>query len=131
MSGKESEGLRWLEIAQGKLDVVANKRAEMDNALATLDNTEDAGQRTPSCEWYDDGEKWETECGEAFCFHDGGPVENGMKFCPYCGKPLGVKRNTEDAEPCDVCEGSGMLPPDFPDQVGSIATPCPKCKDKS
>ena len=31
---------------------------------------------------------WETECDNAFNLIDGTPSENGMKFCPYCGKKL-------------------------------------------
>lgn len=32
---------------------------------------------------------WETECGNSFQFdNDGGPLTNGMKFCPYCGARL-------------------------------------------
>ena len=42
------------------------------------------------CKWkYDEThEKWDTQCGEAFCLLDGGPKDNGMNFCPYCGKEL-------------------------------------------
>jgi len=40
------------------------------------------------CRWTWDDEKWSTGCGEAFCFIDGGPSENGMKYCTYCGKRL-------------------------------------------
>ena len=42
------------------------------------------------CIWtFDDIDgKRDTACGEAFCFIDGNPSDNGMKFCPYCGKPL-------------------------------------------
>lgn len=39
------------------------------------------------CVW-DDEEGWPSTCGECFYFEDGGPKENGFKFCPYCGKPL-------------------------------------------
>lgn len=28
---------------------------------------------------------WSTQCGNAFEFNDGGPSDNGAKFCPYCG----------------------------------------------
>ena len=31
---------------------------------------------------------WETECGNAFCFGDGGPTDNGMIYCSYCGRKL-------------------------------------------
>lgn len=30
---------------------------------------------------------WNT-CGSEWYFEHGGPDENGMKFCPFCGKPL-------------------------------------------
>ena len=42
------------------------------------------------CIWILDSteEFWETECGKAFCFIDGSPKYNEMKFCPYCGKIL-------------------------------------------
>lgn len=37
-------------------------------------------------EIYDD--HWEASCGGAFQFMDGGPGENGVRFCPYCGRVL-------------------------------------------
>ena len=44
------------------------------------------------CEWHAPPEweqdYWETACGEAFCFTDGGPSDNRMRFCPYCGGEL-------------------------------------------
>ena len=52
------------------------------------------GFREPEpCEWKQErgsSEVWETSCGEAFYFVDGGPEDNGMKYCPYCGHPLEV-----------------------------------------
>lgn len=42
------------------------------------------------CHWaYDEHDyKWDSGCGEAWMFSDGGPVENGVKFCQSCGKPV-------------------------------------------
>ena len=45
---------------------------------------------TETCAWtyhalYD---AWDTCCGEVYCFIDGGPSENRMRFCPFCGKPI-------------------------------------------
>ncbi|MBH3262937.1 hypothetical protein I5R69_15385 [Serratia marcescens] len=42
------------------------------------------------CQWtYDEQDyKWDSGCGEAWMFSDGGPVENGVKFCQGCGKPV-------------------------------------------
>lgn len=31
---------------------------------------------------------WQTDCGQDFCFIEGGPKDNLMQFCCYCGKPL-------------------------------------------
>lgn len=51
-----------------------------------------------TCEWgqycYDDVDcsLWHTACHEAFCFNDEGPISNGFKFCPYCGKELTEKQ---------------------------------------
>lgn len=44
-----------------------------------------------ACQWHrpeDDCDMWETECGTAWSFIDGGPAENGMHFCHNCGKRL-------------------------------------------
>lgn len=45
------------------------------------------------CAWREDssGEFWQTSCEEVFCFLAGGPKENKMQFCCYCGIPLRAK----------------------------------------
>jgi len=42
------------------------------------------------CKWtYDEHDyKWDSGCGEAWMFSDGGPIENSVKFCQSCGKPV-------------------------------------------
>lgn len=47
------------------------------------------------CTWTLDTSDWgdshyETGCGEAFCFFDGTPEDNKIRFCPYCGRALEV-----------------------------------------
>lgn len=44
----------------------------------------------PTCQWAEDadGSAWETSCRKRFLLNDGGPADNGLKFCPFCGKPL-------------------------------------------
>ncbi len=45
------------------------------------------------CVWKEvdpDASYWEGGCGGSFCFIDGGPSENGIHFCPRCGKKLVV-----------------------------------------
>jgi hypothetical protein len=44
-----------------------------------------------TCVWEEDDEMcgvFDTKCGTSFEFTEGGPEENGMKYCPYCGKTL-------------------------------------------
>lgn len=40
------------------------------------------------CTWTEDGDMWETTCGNAFSINDGTPKDNDMKFCCFCGKTL-------------------------------------------
>lgn len=43
------------------------------------------------CQWVhddDDYDVWETKCGDLFILTEGTPRDNGMKFCPYCGKEI-------------------------------------------
>jgi len=44
------------------------------------------------CEWYEftgrDGDIWESGCNVSYVFDQDGPVENGMKYCPFCGLRL-------------------------------------------
>ena len=45
--------------------------------------------RRSECEWREDEDGvWQTGCGHAFTFEDGGPVENQQRFCGYCGARL-------------------------------------------
>ena len=42
------------------------------------------------CRWkYDESCRcWETECCLSWSFAKGGPKENGLLFCPMCGKKI-------------------------------------------
>lgn len=43
----------------------------------------------PKCTWkYDPDGYWQTSCGDQFCFTEGGPTENRVRFCHYCGKEV-------------------------------------------
>lgn len=60
-------------------------------------------QPMADCVWTEesDGEYWNTTCGQSFCFLDGGPVDNKMKYCCYCGfaltpKPYAYEDEEED-----------------------------------
>lgn len=40
-----------------------------------------------SCVWQGD-DNWNTGCGNHFIIIDGGPTDNNMKYCCYCGKKI-------------------------------------------
>jgi len=48
------------------------------------------------CRWdndvgfFDDTRIYLTACGEEFYLNEGGPMDNGFKFCCFCGKVIEV-----------------------------------------
>lgn len=54
----------------------------------------------PTCDWSQDfdGDMWSTDCGKGFVLTEGPPLENGMKFCCFCGRTLAESPYVEDAE---------------------------------
>lgn len=42
----------------------------------------------PSCKWGACDGYWETQCDHEWHLPEGTPKENGMNYCPMCGKPL-------------------------------------------
>lgn len=73
--------LKRLAAAEKERDALRARITEMEK-----------GQRG-ECIWTDQGEMWETSCGNAWCFNVDGPRENGVKFCPYCGNHLKQERS--------------------------------------
>jgi hypothetical protein len=47
-----------------------------------------AENKTCNWTWNDVEDRWETDCREAYCFIDGGPKENNMEYCCYCGSRI-------------------------------------------
>ena len=70
---------------------------ELDAALTVSEAPEQAKPR--QCIWSMDdigGESmWETQCGHAFEFNDGGPLSNGQRYCGYCGGLLAERYASE------------------------------------
>ena len=69
------------------------KMAECKNTLSEARDAlakHDMSKGSAVCQWtYDEcSDCWESACGNAFVFAAGGPVENEMAWCPYCGKKL-------------------------------------------
>jgi hypothetical protein len=52
------------------------------------------------CVWTfdEDTDSWDTSCGEKWVFMDGGPVENRVSFCHYCGMQVAVKVELSEDE---------------------------------
>ena len=72
--------------ANGIVSVEDDLRAEIERLKAEL-----AGETLPreSCHWTEDSDgNWWTECGKGFVFGVGGPKENSMRYCCYCGRKL-------------------------------------------
>lgn len=69
--------------------------------LIEIKDCQIAVRQSDSCEWhcvdskFVNGAKWAGKCGAVWSFFDGTPKENGMNFCPFCGKKLIEKENNE------------------------------------
>ncbi|MBJ2162912.1 hypothetical protein IHV84_02850 [Acidovorax sp. IB03] len=61
--------------------------------LAKWGSPQPVAREPLTCEWThnDDDGYWDTSCGKAWRFDDGGPKENNMNFCHCCGKTLRIK----------------------------------------
>jgi len=47
------------------------------------------GNEEKVCQWTEDHDGvWWTTCGNGWCFTDGGPYDNKMCYCCYCGQPI-------------------------------------------
>lgn len=95
------EALRDKSGPYGKLirEAAAEVRAAQDGRRAAMEraaNAESAwaGEPRHACDWcVDDDGVWYTGCGHAWQFEDGGPTENGAKWCAYCGGRLSEAPN--------------------------------------
>ena len=70
---------RRLSVAESRIGEGKELFLETAQRLRELDK--------PDCVWTnsDSDEEFETQCGNAFTFIDGGIKENDCKFCQYCG----------------------------------------------
>lgn len=60
----------------------------VDRLNAAIAKAGGTALRTPDrCQWEEDG-AWATSCGGYFEITCGTPSDNGMMFCPYCGRPI-------------------------------------------
>ena len=99
---------RWLAFGRGMQNAGSqlprNLISETESMLATATQPQNAPQNIPeiipdSCTWHceEDINNWHSDCGYQFQFMEDGPEENGVKFCPNCGKSVAVSA-TEGTE---------------------------------
>ena len=93
----------WCESQQGQPSRMISRagRDEASAIAAWNRRTPQPVVREPlTCEWThnDDDGYWDTSCGKAWRFDDGGPKENNMNFCHCCGKTLRIKGGQHGTE---------------------------------
>ena len=64
--------------------------AECDRLTSMLGPQASTPNGPESCEWLycEEEDAWDTGCGNKFQVFEGAPRENGMVYCPYCGKRI-------------------------------------------
>jgi len=78
------------EIVRERNDYRSSFAKSRDDELSAAQ--EIAGElRDGTCEWWEDGEMWESSCGVAYTFIDtDGPADNGHTFCHKCGNRIAI-----------------------------------------
>lgn len=78
-----------------------------EKLVGLLREAADALAPQTCCGWTntdaEDGDVFDTGCGQMFQFNEGGPLENSFTACPYCGRPLRVI--VDDPLPAPPSEG--------------------------
>ena len=90
-----------LAISEGiKVRTGAGAMRLVRAALAKWGTPQPVVREPLTCEWThnDVDGYWDTSCGKAWRFDDGGPKENNMNFCHCCGKTLRIKGGQHGAE---------------------------------
>ncbi len=100
---------KWFDPSSIPLNAVAHDMS-LDRLEAKV--REMFGIKHKECAWIKDEshDMYETSCGRAFCFINGGIKDNKMAYCPYCGKEI-IEKEQADTEGSDVnCEGDNPIP---------------------
>ena len=71
---------------------------ELTDAMARMEAT--TSQADECCTWTQDHSDglWEAACGYSLMLDGQGPEENGIKYCPECGKPCVAIEPTEEQD---------------------------------
>lgn len=108
MSDAEIDRICYLatEIRFAKTDDAA--QAVIDKIRAILALRPQAVPMTCTWEQEDEcGSAYSTTCGNTFMFEDGGPSDNGAKFCCYCGGRLSEQKWVEPADDGGITAPAG------------------------
>lgn len=87
-------------------ELIALIEANMDPAGSAIASPEASPQMREACEWREDdpdASLWETACGRSWVFTEGGPIENEVKFCVGCGKPVKVAPVVPEPDEDEEC----------------------------
>jgi len=86
---------RQVEITTKRVDELFEERAKCERLQCALNALKEALRLVPyekggSCKWEYDwrNDTWDTGCGDSFIVIDATPSQNGMRYCPYCGKVI-------------------------------------------
>lgn len=88
MNAEEELRDRLDDILVGHSHWILNRAQAIDHICAAF--RAHAGRDQDSCEWWNDGEMWESSCGVAYMFNSDGPEDNGHRFCHKCGKRIQI-----------------------------------------
>jgi hypothetical protein len=85
------------EVAQDLRE--PQRGALLEHQAAKLDEVREKLNSLETCAWDHDEDDcaWETECGQYWQFTDGGPEDNHVRFCHFCGKLIDVLEPDSDA----------------------------------
>jgi len=76
----------------GIIDEIHDKIAVLIRTAEALETSEiNITAAELSCTWRqedEDSDTYTTDCCFTFALNDGPPSENGMKYCPHCGRPI-------------------------------------------
>lgn len=88
----EYQSREWHDYISRRQLALGAWNAALEIALPVLE------QESQSCTWkYDESDYyWSSACGEDWCFTDGGPEENRVKFCQGCGRPVVLEQQERE-----------------------------------
>jgi hypothetical protein len=82
--------------------------ADLNTCIAWMHNHDEviknlqaqlATNEAQTCAWKEDNDgEWETSCGMTWDFTEDGPEENGLIYCPKCGKKAVFERFADEPE---------------------------------